>query len=31
MRYVGLDVHRSTVRVCILDESGKRVLGTTVP
>src|SRR5688572_3881714 len=31
MRYVGLDVHKSTVRVCVLDESGKRVLGTTVP
>lgn len=30
MRYVGLDVHKSTVRVCILDEAGKRVLGTTV-
>ena len=24
MRYVGLDVHKSTVRVCILDEAGKR-------
>ena len=31
MRYVGLDVHKSTVRVCILDEAGKRVLGTSVP
>ena len=30
MRYVGLDVHKSTVRVCILDESGKRVLGKSV-
>jgi transposase len=30
MRYVGLDVHKSTVRVCILDEAGKRVLGTSI-
>ena len=30
MRYVGLDVHKSTVRVCILDEAGKRVLGTNM-
>jgi transposase len=31
MRYVGLDVHKSTVRVCILDEGGKRVVGKTIP
>jgi transposase len=31
MRYVGLDVHKSTVRVCVLDEAGKRVLGKSVP
>jgi transposase len=30
MRYVGLDVHKATVRVCILDDVGKRVLGKTV-
>jgi len=30
MRYVGLDVHKSTVRVCILDEGGKRALGKSV-
>jgi transposase len=31
MRYVGLDVHKSTVRVCILDDSGRRILGKTIP
>ena len=30
MRYVGLDVHKSTVRVCVLDEAGNRVLGTSI-
>ena len=30
MRYVGLDVHKSTVRVCILDDAGGRVLSKTV-
>lgn len=31
MRYVGLDVHKQTVRVCVLDAAGHRVLGKTVP
>ena len=31
MRYVGLDVHKSTVRICILDEGGRRLHGCTVP
>ena len=31
MRYVGLDVHKRTVRVCILDQQGRRLLGMSVP
>ena len=31
MRYVGLDVHKTTVRVCILSPSGRRLLGKTIP
>ena len=31
MRYVGLDVHKESVRVCVLDEGGRHVLGKTIP
>jgi transposase len=30
MRYVGLDVHKRSVRVCVIDENGKTVLGADV-
>jgi transposase len=31
VRYVGLDVHKREVEVCILDRKGKRVLSTRIP
>lgn len=31
MRYVGLDVHKRTVRVCVVDQRGRYLMGMSVP